>query len=287
MKNLLIVVVTTLFILSCGENKMEKEAKKLAELTAQLNELASSGQGNSAESQAIALATETKSFMEEIKKKYSTEDQLKFAELYKKAMGEVSSSSTKKTDNLVKENSAENKKPEEDPTTAKLVNDTKAIIESNYFTKTLGTAGMIGINFYGDKFSFRVLALNGAELCKANGTYQILPAIDESIAIIKLFPIGPIQKSPAYSDNRGIDTELFLHFNQELLLKRPTKELLSHFGLTDLMTMEGDMPKYFLIGRDAFSSNRIPTQAEKDSIANEERIKEEKKRELEEKLKGL
>lgn len=167
------------------------------------------------------------------------------------------------------------------------IDQTVEILKTHNFTKVTSLTSLMYFHFTDTRFIFGVYAVDGTELSRANGTYQVSQSIDNSIAKISLFRDGPIQKSAYYADNDGIDTELFLSFNSELLLQIPTKKVLSRFNMLDLLMMKDDMPEYILQGRDAFPSTKIESQAGKDSIANEQRKKEEKKRILEEKLKGF
>lgn len=287
MKNLLIVIIA-LFLFSCGGNEMEKDAKKLAKLTLKMSELSKkvAGGDKSAVSEATDAGTKVVELTDELQKKYSSkEDEDKFSALYLKAYNELSggkqsSSTDENTDTLASDS-------DKNSASSELANQTKQILKACSFSKITSLTSLIVITFDDNNFAFRVLATNGTELSKANGTYQISTASDGSIAKITLNQEGSIQKSPSYADSEGIDTELFFHFNKELLLKKPTEELLSHFSAMDLMRMKNNRPDYFLVGRDAFSSKKILTQAQKDSIANENRIMEEKKQSLEEKLKGF
>ena len=290
MKNLILVIVATIFLFSCGGSSMEKDAKKLAKLTWNAEYLAKKVDAgdNSVSSEADRLSTELKATIDEFQKKYPEDGKgPEFAAIYKKEYDEISKNPPSNTDNEALSTSSENKKSESNPISDELNNKTKQILKSNIFVKINGLTSMIAYNFDDNHFTFRVLAINGTELSRANGTYHISPAIDGSIAKITLIKDGPIQKSPMYADNGGIDTELFLHFNRELLLKPLTEELLSQLNMLDLMGASKEAPDYLLMGRDAFASKRIKTQAEKDSIANQNRIMEEKKKDLEEKLKGF
>ena len=102
---------------------------------------------------------------------------------------------------------------------------------------------------------------------------------DGSIAKITLHVDGPITKSPLYQDSEGIDTELFLSFNRELLLRHANEKLLSYFSPLDLSSMADSESKYFLMGRDAFYSVDDSKESGEDMEA--------KKKDLEEKLKGF
>ena len=285
MKNLLFVLLTALFILSCAVNDIEKDAKKVAEFTWKgklLTDRISSGD-KSAEPELIALRKEFAEFGQGLKKKYPTkEDDLKFTALVQKAYNEISGNETPKIENKTSVNNSETKAVSDE-----LKNTTKEILKKYFFTKAMELTAVVALKFNDTHFTFIVMAVNGAELCRADGTYFISQAIDGSIAKITLIKDGPIQKSPLYNDNQGIDTELFLHFNRELLLNKTTEELLSKVGMVDRMTSGDKLPDYLLVGRDAFSSNKLDTQAEKDSIANQNHLLEEKRKDLEEKLKGL
>lgn len=280
-------MILALLLFGCGGSEMEKDANKVAKLTWEMSELSkkiSSGD-KSVLSEATDVGTKLSTLTDELQKKYSAkEDEEKFTALYLKAYnklsGKQSSSDNENTDTLAKNSDG-------DSASNELADQTKQILKARSFSKITSLTSLIIITFDDTNFTFRVLATNGTELSRANGTYQISPAGDGSIAKITLDQEGPVQKSPMYADSEGIDTELFLHFNKELLLKKPTEELLSHFSAMDLMTMKNNVPEYFLVGRDAFSSKKTLTQAQKDSIANENRIMEEKKNDLEEKLKGF
>lgn len=286
MKNLLIVVIA-LFLFNCGGSEMEKDAQKLAKLTWQMSELSqkiSSGD-KSVMSEATDVGTKVSTLADELQKKYSSkEDEAKFTTIYLKAYNELcgkqSSNENENTDSL--KNDSEN-----GTTSSDLENQAKQILKSNTFSKITSLTSLIVITFDDANFTFRVLATNGTELSRANGSYQISSISDGSIAKIALDREGPVQKSPAYADNQGIDTEVFLLFNKELLLKKATQDLLSKFSAMDLMTMKDNVPEFLLVGRDAFTSRKILTQAEKDSINNQKRLMEEKKTDLEDKLKGL
>jgi hypothetical protein len=285
MKKLLFFIVVTLLITGCGGSNMEKDAKEVAELTWKLSEISKkiAAGDNSVLPKANELGIELTTLSEKLKKKYSKEeDNAKFAAFYLKAYNEMSGN----PELITVENENSDDESAYNTESDKLTTETKEILKTHAFTKITDLTAIVAINFDESHFIFRVLAIDGTELSRANGTYQISPPIDNSIAKIILYREGPIQKSPLYADNEGIDTELFLHFNKELLLQKPTKESLSKVGGLDLM-MEENMPEYILLGRDAFTSNRINTQAEKDSIANEQSKMEEKKRVLEEKLKGF
>ncbi len=286
MKKLLIVVIA-LFLVSCGGSEMEKDAKALAKLTLKMSELSkkvSSGD-KSVISEATDVGAKVVELTDELQKKYSSkEDEDKFSALYLKAYNELSG---KQSPNDNQNTGSLTSNLDKNSAAGELADQTKQRLKARSFSKITSLTSLIVITFDDNNFAFRVIATNGTELSKANGTYQISPAGDGSIAKITLDQEGPVQKSPMYADSEGIDTELFLHFNKELLLKKPTEELLSHFSAMDLMRMKRNMPEYFLIGRDAFSSKKILTQAQKDSIANENRIMDEKKQDLEEKLKGF
>lgn len=287
MKNLLIVIIA-LSLYSCGGSEMENDAQKVAKLTWQMSELSqkiSSGD-KSVLSEATDVGTKLSKLTDELQKKYSTkEDEEKFTALYLKAYNELSGtqSSTGENENKV----GLKKKSDKDSSSSDLTNQTKEILKKYTFSKITSLTSLIVISFDDSNFTFRVLATNGTELSRANGSYQISSASDGSIAKIALDREGPVQKSPAYADNQGIDTEVFLLFNKELLLKKATQDLLSKFSAMDLMTMKDNVPEFLLVGRDAFTSREILTQAEKDSINNQKRLMEEKKTDLEDKLKGL
>jgi len=286
MKNFLLFAIV-LILMSCGENEMQKDARELAELTlkaVQIQKKIESGD-KSLLPESEKLGTELKTLIDEFQKKYPLDGGgLKFGALYKKIYNEISN----KPEEVVDE--AEPPNPLED----KLIAQTKEILMSNAFYTATNQESIIVFNFNDTLFTFRVLTNNGIELSRAIGTYEISPAIDGSIANIKIYLEGPIQKSPLYSDKTGIGTELFLRFNKELLLKYPSEKLVSYLGTLNILTMGNNKPNYFLVGRDVFYSLKKNTQAEKDSIVKAEIINEkkkaeleEKKAELEEKLKGL
>jgi hypothetical protein len=286
MKNLLIFVIA-LCLISCGGNEMEKDAKKLAKLTLKMSELSkkvSSGD-KSVLSEATDVGTKVAELTDELQKKYSSkEDEDKFSAIYLKAYGDLNGNQSSAGEN---ENKDGLKDDSGKDSSSDLTNQTKEILKKYTFSKITSLTSLIVISFDDSNFTFRVLATNGTELSRANGSYQISQASDGSIAKIDLDREGPVQKSPAYADNQGIDTEVFLLFNKELLLKEATQDLLSHFSAMDMMTMKDNVPEFFLVGRDAFTSRKILTQAEKDSIDNQKRLMEEKKANLEEKLKGF
>jgi len=286
MKNFLLFVIV-LFLFSCGGNEMQKDAKKLVELTLkaeQLQKKIDSGD-NSVLPEAEKLGTELGTLIDELEKKYPQDGEgPQFRALYEKIYNEISKNAEE----------VGNEAEESNPLDDKLIVQTRKILKSNVFITATSLEFMIVYNFDDPLFTFRVLTTNGIEISRAIGTYDISPAIDGSIAKIKIYLDGPIQKSPLYADKGGIDTELFLHFNKELLLKYPTEKLVSYLGTLNISTMGNKAPDYFLVGRDVFYSSRMKTQAEKDSIAKAEIINEkkkaefeEKKTELEEKLKGL
>lgn len=267
---------------------MEKDAKKLAKLTLKMSELSkkvSSGD-KSAISEATDVGTKVVELTDELHKKYSTqEDEDKFSALYLKVYGELNGTQSSAGENENKDGLKDDSG--KDSSSDDLTNQTKEILKKYTFSKITSLTSLIVISFDDNNFTFRVLATNGTELSRANGSYQISQASDGSIAKIDLDREGPVQKSPAYADNQGIDTEVFLLFNKELLLKKASQDLLSHFSAMDMMTMKDNVPEFFLVGRDAFTSRKIITQAEKDSIDNQNRLIEEKKANLEEKLKGF
>ena len=279
MKNFLLFVIV-LILFSCGGNEMQKDAKKLVELTLkaeQLQKKIDSGD-NSVLPEAEKLGTELRTLIDELQKKYPHDgDGPQFAALFEKLYSEISKNPE------YYDTEAEEPNPLED----KLIVQTKEILKSNAFITATSPESMIIFNFDDTLFTFRVLTNNGIEMSRAIGIYEISPAIDGSIAKIKIYLDGPIQKSPLYADNGGVNTELFLHFNKELLLKYPTEKLVSYLGTLNILTMGKKTPHYFLVGRDVFYSSRMKTQTEKDSIAKVEIINEKKKAELEEKLKGL
>lgn len=287
MRNLLIVMIA-LFLASCGGNEMEKDAKKLARLTLKMSELSKkvANGDKSVLSEATDVGTKVAELTDELQKKYSNkEDEDKFSALYLNACGELSGTQPSVGENENKDGLK--KTSDQDSSSSDLTIQTKEILKKFTFSKITSLTSLIVISFDDNNFTFRVLATNGTELSRANGSYQISPASDGSIAKIALDREGPVQKSPAFADNQGIDTEVFLLFNKELLLKKATQDLLSHFSAMDMMTMKDNVPEFFLVGRDAFTSRKILTQAEKDSIDNQKRIMEAKKADLEDKLKGL
>jgi len=271
MKKLLITIVVALFIFGCGGSSMEKDAKKGAEMIYKLKLL----QNKAKSGDASALAEYTKFEIEgriegeKLDKKYA-KDFDKWNALINEELLKLSRTSEPE--------SATTSEPESAQISDEFTNPTKEILKTHIFTKITSLTSLIAINFDETHFTFRVIATNGTELSRASGSYRILPGIDGTVAKIGLIQEGSIQKSPMYADSNGIDTELFLHFNRELLLTKPTEKSLSYFNAMELMTMEKKMPEYFLLGRDAFSSSRLNTQAEKDSIANEERKTDEKKK---------
>lgn len=280
-KNFFLIIGTALVILSCGGSSMEKDAKESAEVLWQLKQLdvrIKSGDNSFSKEYAkvdLKLNLLNKKFTE----KYG-ENNKAFSDLILKYLQEKTDTPSSEV-----ENSAPSEVKKNDSATNELIESTKKILVFNSFTLMMSVTSFVMFTFDDTHFIFRVLAIDGTELSRANGPYSILPPTDGSLARIKITIEGPIQKSPMYADKEGIDTELFLRFNRELLLKLPSQELVSKYP--NAMLFEKTVPPYFLVGRDCFNAKKLLTQAERDSIDNVNRKKEEMKNALEEKLKGL
>jgi len=266
---------------------MEKDAKKLAKLTLKMTELSkkvSSGD-KSAISEATDVGTKVVELTDELHKKYSTqEDEDKFSALYLKVYGELNGTQSSAGENENKDGLKDDSG--KDSSSDDLTNQTKEILKKYTFSKITSLTSLIVISFDDNNFTFRVLATNGTELSRANGSYQISPASDGSIAKIALDREGPVQKSPAYADNQGIDTEVFLLFNKELLLKKASQDLLSHFSAMDMMTMKDKVPEFFVVGTGAFPYGKILSPREKHCLHHPKLIVVDNKTNLQEKLRG-
>jgi hypothetical protein len=286
-------LLISLFLVSCGGNEIQQDAYKNAVLAYKcdlLQQKINSGD-NSLTSEYNEFAQKVVTFSDEVRKKYTSDkDKRAYAAYYLAAQQEVRKNpdkyindanynySTKSTEGDVVPQSET-----ATPSNNSLDTKTMEILKKHSFVKILGLTSLIIFNFEDKNFTFRVLATDGTELSKAEGTYSISPPNGGSIANVILNRVGSIQKSPLSKDNKGIDTELFLHFNNNLQLQYPSEDLVSKAGI-----IPSDIaPEYYLIGRDCFYSSKILTQKEKDSIASERKHKEVKKAELEEKLKGL
>ena len=290
MKNYIIYFGLTLFIMSCGGNnaQMQKDAKNFAELSYKYLELKNQVEAGDISKKGELSKAKTNFELQAavLETKYG-KDNKKFIEIESEELLKLTNGSNNESkvgtglNNESKETMP--KQTEINTSNGALESQVKDILKNYQF---LNISDNYKFLVFEDK-TFKFIVLNGykVNVCSAQGTYKIIASNDGSIAKIILIQDGPIQKSPIYEDSRGVDTELFLRFNSELLLQKPTAESLSK---VNPLTLDlNKLPDYLLMGRDAFEGNRQKNQAEKDSIANEERKKEEKKREIEEKLKGL
>ena len=91
MKNLLLLFGITILLLSCGGNGMEKDAKKLAELSWKASLLTQKVTPSEDSTKGSAIETEYVKFTEEVIQKYkNNNDSAKFVDLYNKAYNELS-----------------------------------------------------------------------------------------------------------------------------------------------------------------------------------------------------
>jgi hypothetical protein len=164
-------------------------------------------------------------------------------------------------------------------------------LENNYFTKSNGLTSMIVLNFTADnQYSMRVMVVEYGEVVNVRGTYQVIPK-GESEGQVILTP-GPVQKSTGYNRLESFDVDNFVFSNTNFTLRKFISSDVEKMAKDNIFEAqnyadEKKWPTYILDGSVVFYSNKKLTQAEKDSIDNAERIKAEKAKDLEEKLKGL
>jgi len=295
MKNLLFIIIAVLFITGFNGNNMEKDAKKLAnesrKVFQEINKKYEAGE--------ISSETEDEYFAKTYPKLYALDEKMKekykdnyseFEELYNKYLGDITTNN-QNSDNEIFQESEDDMSNEESYNQEKESNEfalkAKEILKSHIFMKVTSLTSMIIFKFDDSQFSFLVMAIGGAqnkgtELCKAGGTYHVLPANDGSIAQITLNVSGPVQKSPYYADE-SVNTEIFLYNNKILLLKYPSNELISYISPIDALGMGDETPDFYLLGKDCFFANKILSKDEKE----QERIESEKKQKLLDDLKAL
>ncbi len=172
------------------------------------------------------------------------------------------------------------------------------ILDKNSFVKSNGLTSIISLACVSnDKYILNVLSSNGQEVVQVvnvRGTYHIIPSKSLQDAELILYP-DKVQKSPAYDTYDGLRIDYFINSNTRFTLRKFEKSDLKKYIKENPSDAESniannDLPKYVLDGNIVFYSDRIKTQAEKDSIAAsksaEQRRAEKKKNDLEEKLKG-
>lgn len=290
MRNLLIIIVAFFFITGCNQNSMEKDAIKLAKETHKtlqdIKKKYEAGEISSETDDEYFAKTYPKAYAldEKMKKKYK-DNYREFEDVYNKILDTISTANQDYNTEIPQE--SENNKSNKVKESNEFALKAKEILKSHIFMKVTSITSMIIFKFDDAQFSFRVMAIGGSqnkgtELCKASGTYNVLPANDGSIAQITLNVNGPIQKSPNYADE-SVNTEIFLYNNKILFLKYPSNELISYITPIDALGMGDKTPDFYLLGKDCFFASIILSKDEKE----QERIEAEKKQKLLDDLKAL
>lgn len=165
------------------------------------------------------------------------------------------------------------------------------ILTKNYFQKSNGLFSLITLEFTSkEDYVMKVIALGQGEVVNVRGKFEVVSQGD-SKAHITLNP-GPIQKSSLYDTFDKFDIDYFITSNITYSLRKFMDTDLEKFVnenpvIAQVYHDKKQAPSFVLDGSIVFYSEKYLTQAEKDSIANQQQLEKKKKDKLEEKLKGL